>query len=273
VTIVAPLDDSPAERAGIRAGDRIIAVDGESTEDWNLIEAVQRIRGPRDTPVTLTIERDGIDPFDVEIIRAEIKTSSVSWKMLADDIAHLRISRFSQRTNEELEPVLQEILDAGAKGIIMDLRNNPGGILDVTVEVASQFLEDGVVLFQVDGDGNREVWEVIPDGLATDIPLAVLVNRGSASGSEVLAGAIQDHARAPLIGEKTFGKGSVNHINQLSDGSALYVTFARWYTPKDRLIEGQGLDPDIPIEFAEEHMESGTDPQLDRAIQYINEGK
>jgi len=192
--------------------------------------------------------------------------------MLPDDIAHLRISRFSQLTSDELKEALQEILNAKAKGIVLDLRNNPGGVLEATVEVASQFLNEGVVLYQVDGKGNREVWRVRPDGLATDIPLAVLINKGSASGSEVLAGAIQDHARAPLIGEKTFGKGSVNRINQLSDGSALYVTFARWYTPNDRLIEGQGLEPDISVELTEEDIKAGRDPQLDRAVEYLKTG-
>ncbi len=274
LTIIAPIAQSPAERAGILPGDWILEVDGQSTAQMSLTEAVDKIRGPRGTSVRLQLQRgSGGAHFEVVIAREEIKADSVFLKMLPDGVAYLRLAQFTQRTGDEVKAKLQEAKDAGAKSIVLDLRNNPGGILDVTVDVASQFLKDGVVLYQVDAQGSRQVWEVRRGGLATDLPLAVLVNEGSASGSEVLAGAVQDAARAPLIGQKTFGKGSVNHVRPLSDGSAIYVTFARWHTPKDREIEGVGLEPDIVIGLSEDHRKAGRDPQLERALEYLRTGK
>jgi carboxyl-terminal processing protease len=161
------------------------------------------------------------------------------------------------------------VLASGAKGIVLDLRDNPGGVLDSAVTVASQFLKDGIVLYELDSNDEKQTWDVKPGGLATDVPLAVLVNGNSASASEVVAGALQDYGRAPLIGNQTFGKGSINHFRQLSDGSAIYISIGRWYTPNGRQIEGNGLTPDIVVDRTEQDIQQGKDPQLDRAIEYI----
>lgn len=270
VVIVAPIAGSPAESAGIRAGDRILEINGESTKGLNLADVVAKIKGPRGTAVKLTLGRDG-EGSDVliEITRAEIKTGSVFTQMLDDGVAHIRISQFSQRTGTELKDALKDVKSKGAQGLILDLRNNPGGLLDTTVESASQFLDKGVVAYQVNRRGEREKWEVRSGGQALEMPMVILVNQGSASGSEVLTGALQDRGRATVIGTKTFGKGSVNHIRELSDGSAFYVTIARWLTPNGRLIEGQGLEPDITVPFTEEDAQAQRDPQFDKALEVL----
>lgn len=270
LTVVAPIEGTPAEMEGIMPRDRILEIDGESTEGMSLTEAVLRIRGERGTQVTLRVlHQDEETPEDIVITREEIKVDSVYLEMLPHDIAHIRLTHFSDRTNAELASALEEILAKDAVGIILDLRDNPGGILEAAVAVASQFLKEGCVLYAVDSEGQRETWNVKEGRLATDPPLAVLVNGNSASASEVVAGALQDHGRAPLIGTKTLGKGSVNHFHQLSDGSAIYITFSRWYTPNGRQIEGYGLSPDDEVERTTEDIEQGNDPQLDRAIEYI----
>ena len=277
IVIVAPIQGSPAEKAGLRPGDRIIRVNGEDVRQFSLDEAVNKIKGPRGTQVTLTILREGYSqPFDVEITRSEVRLQTVSTAMVGD-YGYVRISVFSEVTNEELVGKLRELLAKNPRGLILDLRNNPGGLLGATVDVASQFLKNGVVLYEVDGQGNRRTWQVRPGGVATDIPVVVLVNRGSASGSEVLAGALQDQGRAVLIGEETFGKGSVNTLRQLSDGSAVYITVAHWLTPKGNQIEGRGLAPDIVFRTPADAQPPGANPQADpavqRAIAYFETGK
>ncbi|MBI2847515.1 MAG: S41 family peptidase [Chloroflexi bacterium] len=270
VLIVAPMEGSPAEQAGIKAGDVIVEVDGQPTKGMTLIEAILKIRGLKGTTVRLLIRHVG-ETGSVEIVvtRAEIKVESVKLNMLPGNIAHIKISSFSERTPDELTAALKDARIKGVKGIALDLRNNPGGLLEETVEVASQFLKEGLVLYEVDNKGERRDWPVRRGGLATQLPLVVLVNEYSASGSEVLAGSIQDHKRASLVGIKTFGKGSVNTFRQLSDGSGLYITFARWYTPNGNLIEGLGLKPDIEVVLTQEDMQSGKDPQLDAALDYL----
>lgn len=274
ITITAPLPGTPAERAGIRPGDVILEVDGESTEGWSVRESVIRIRGPEGTPVRLLVRREGApDLIDIEIVRATIQIKSVEWAILADSIAHVRISTFSSNTDEQMTAIIEDAKEMGARAMILDLRNNPGGLLSTTVNIASQFLKDGLVLYSVDGDGHRIEYEVKPDGLAPDLPLAVLVNEGSASGSEVLAGALRDHDRAVLIGENTFGKGSVNLPHNLVDGSGLYCTIGRWYSPDGHLIEGEGLAPDIEVEQRADGEDTqgmeDQDLQLDRAVEYL----
>ncbi len=270
LVVRAPIANSPAQRAGIRANDKILAVDGEPTAGLTLVEAVSRIRGPRGTLVRLTVLHQGeLDPVEVQIVRDEIKADSVELTMLPDNIAHIWITHFSDRTNSELATVLKDTREDGAVGIILDLRANPGGLLTAAVEVASQFLKKGIVVYQLDGEGERRDWEVRPGGLATDTPLAILVNGSTASGSEVVAGALQDAGRGPLIGERTFGKGSVWEFFELSDGSALAITVSRWYTPSGRLIEGEGLVPDFEVQVTEADLENGADTQLQRAVDYI----
>ncbi|MFQ5860805.1 MAG: S41 family peptidase [Dehalococcoidia bacterium] len=267
LTIVAPLPDTPAERAGILPGDVILEVDGEDAEGLSLLDSVLKIRGAEGTPVTLLVQRQGQpEPFRVAIVRELIQITTVFWEMLPDQMAHLKLRSFARTTDEELAQALREIDQQGGKAIVLDLRNNPGGLLDATVRATSQFLEDGLVVYEIDGRGERRDWVVQRRGLARDIPLVVLVNQFSASGSEVLAGALQDHHRAVLVGTQTFGKGSVNTFRELQDGSAVYFTIARWYTPNGTLIEGEGILPDILVEMPPDSPE---DPQLLRAVDYL----
>ncbi len=270
LTVVSPIAGGPAEEQGVRAGDKVLEIDGEPTSGMNLTEAVLKIRGPQGTKVTLLILHQGeTTPVDIDIIREEVQLDSVYLDMLPDGIAHIQITHFSERTHEELVAVLNDAIDNGAQGIILDLRNNPGGYLHVAVDVASEFLDGGIVLYQRDSEGRLDESPATSGGLATDLPLIVLVNEWSASGSEVLAGALQDRGRANLVGNVTYGKGSVNIMRELSDGSALYVTTARWLTPDGSLIEGVGLTPDFEVEITEEDILNDRDPQLEFAIEYV----
>jgi len=251
IVIIAPIPDSPADGAGIRSGDIILAVDDESTAEMNLMDAVTRIRGPRGTPVRLLVlHEDDTEPVEIEIIRAEIKLPSVIFEM-EEDIAHIRITNFSDRTGDELSTALKDTADVAASGIILDLRGNPGGLLSSVIEVAGRFIDEGTVVSVVDNAGNRTDSSVRRSGPVVDLPIVVLVDGFSASGSEVLAGALQDHGRAVVAGATTFGKGSVNNLMRLSDGSGLYITVARWYTPGGRLIEGEGIEPDHVLDLEE----------------------
>ncbi|MBA7489751.1 putative CtpA-like serine protease [subsurface metagenome] len=250
--IIAPIADSPAAKAGIRAGDIILEIAGSSTSEMSLEEAVLHIRGPEGTSVRLLIlHQDETEPEEIEIVRAEIELPSVHFEMRGD-IAYINISYFSERTNEELSPVLESITEEGATGIILDLRSNPGGLLGVVVDVASHFLKEGIVVYVVDNQGKQTSLSVKPEDVTTELPLIVLVDNYSASGSEVLAGALQDYARATIAGIRTYGKGSVNTLHQLKDGSGLYITTAHWLTPNERLIEGEGINPDYELELEEE---------------------
>ena len=246
ITIVAPIPGSPAEEAGIRTGDVILEIDGQSTEGMSLIEAVLNIRGPKGTPVTLGILHQGeTEPVVVTIVRAEIELLSVHFEM-KEDTAYIKVTHFSERTFQELESALESITSQ-ATGIILDLRSNGGGLLDTVIDVAGFFLHEGVVLEVVDNQGGHTVYSVKSNPLTTDLPMVVLVDGYSASGSEVLSGALQDYGRATIAGARTFGKGSVNILRRLKDGSAIYITTARWLTPNGRLIEGEGLEPDYTL--------------------------
>jgi carboxyl-terminal processing protease len=271
LTVVSPIAGGPAERQGVRAGDKILEVDGEPTSEMSLMEAVLKVRGDKGTTVTLLIlHRGETTPMVIDIIREEIVLDTVYLDMLVDDIAHIQITHFEYRTMDELTEALNGALQGDAQGIILDLRGNPGGYVDIVVDVAGEFLDGGIVLYVADSAGEIiEEWPASSGGLATDLPLVVLIDGGSASGSEVLAGAFQDYERAMLIGTNTYGKGSVNILHGLSDGSALYVTTARWLTPNGHLIEGVGLTPDIEVEITAEDIASGRDPQLESAINYL----
>ena len=269
LTVIAPLPDTPAEKAGIRAGDVILQVDGESTENLSLQEAVSRIRGERGTTVELLVRHaNQPDAVLIPITRGVIPLETVRFSMLEDGIGHLQISSFASNTNEHVEQALQEFRAGNGRGLIVDLRYNPGGLLGVVVDVTSQFLGDGLVTYELNGLGERREWKVASGGDGKDIPMVVLVNQYSASASEVFAGAILDHNRAPVVGETTFGKGSVNTRHRLSDGAGIYYTIARWYTPNGTLIEGSGIDP--LIEVASDP-EGQTDIQLERAVELLEQ--
>jgi len=272
LTVVSPIEGGPAERQGVQAGDKILEINDETTSDMSLTQAIIKIRGPAGTTVVLLILHDGeTTPVEIEIVREEIRLDSVYLDMLPDGIAVIQITHFAGNTDREFTIALEEALENNLSGIVLDLRGNPGGYLHVVVDIADELLDGGIVLYEADDEGNIiKDYEASSGGLAVDVPLVVLVNDGSASGSEVLAGAIQDRGRGPLIGTKTYGKGSVNVLLALSDGSGLYVTTARWLTPDKRLIEGVGLTPDTEVEITEEDIANGLDPQLDAAINYLD---
>ncbi len=273
--IVAPIAGTPAQRAGLKPGDWIVKIDGKETTSLTVNDGVNLIRGKKGTPVTLTIVREGAkEPFEVTITRDTISVPNVTLTMIEGDIAHVQlVNVFSSTMTDDLKKILQEARQKGAKRVILDLRGNPGGYLRTSIEVASQFLKDGVVAYEVQRDGKRVEIPVLRGGLATDWPIVVLVNKGSASASEIVAGAIQDSGRGPLIGETTFGKGSVQQDFQLADGSAVHITIANWLTPKGNNISQRGLTPNIEVKLTDEDVKANRDPQLDRAVQYLKTGK
>lgn len=271
LVVIAPIADSPAEEAGIKAGDLILKINGQSTSGMTSLEASSRIRGAKGTEVTLTVLHEGDDtPVEITITRDEITVPGVWAEVKDSNILYIRIYQFTKLVSDELTASLNDLLVGNIEdidGIILDLRDNPGGYVHVAVAVASQFLyREVVVLWEEDSEGVLHAYFASPGGLATDdlnLRLAVLVNGGSASSSEIVAGALQDEREnTALIGTTTFGKGAVNHIWELSDGSALIVTCAYWLTPDRRQINGQGLIPDIEITVEDE--------QLEAAIDYIN---
>jgi carboxyl-terminal processing protease len=271
LTIVSPIEGSPADQAGLLPGDKVIAIDGEDMTGVAPEEARLKVLGPEGTPVTLTIAREGeSEPLEFTITRAEIRIRSVEGRMLEDNIAYVDINQFGEQTTRELRSTLDELLAQNPRGIVVDLRNNPGGFLSTSVEVASEFIEEGVILYEEYGDGRREEHRALGNGQATDIPLVVLINEGSASASEILAGALQDYERATVVGVKSFGKGSVqNRVPLSNDQGAARVTIARWLTPDERLIDGIGLMPDVIVEMTPEDVEAERDPQLDAAVEAL----
>ena len=271
LTIVAPMPESPAEKAGIRSGDVVIAVDGEDMTGIDPSLVVQRVLGPQGTTVRLTIRREGVEkPFDVDVIRDSIIVPSVESRMLENGIAYVQLQTFGEETTRDLKQALAQLMRQEPRGLILDLRGNGGGYLTTAVEVTSEFQSEGVVLTERFGDGREEVYRARPGGLATEIPMVVLVDAGSASASEIVAGALQDFGRAKLVGETTYGKGSVQDWVPLqNDQGAVRVTIARWYTPKDRQINAAGLAPDVEVILTEEDIQAERDRQLDKAIELL----
>ncbi len=262
--ILAPIPDTPADEAGVEPGDVVLSVDGESVSGWDLFQVVNRIRGEKGTTVRVEVRRKDTGETEIlEIVRGVIQIESVRLTMLVGRIGHLKITSFSGTSKDELQQALERFERSRGLGLVVDVRNNPGGLVSSVVEVTSQFVDEGLVLYQLDGQGNRRDWSAEAGGRALEVPVVVLVNGFSASASEVFAGAIMAHGRAPTLGVKTFGKGSVNNLWPLSDGSAVNFTIGRWYTPDGRLIEGEGIVPDIIQEASEDQSE---DPQLDLAI-------
>ena len=277
ILITKPLPNSPAENAGIKSGDRIIRINGEDSTKMTLLESVNKIRGEKGTPVTLTIKRIGVEnELDITIIRDIIDTPSVeSYEVPDSNFVRIVISQFTAKTHDEIIKIIDKYLDENINGFILDLRGNPGGLLSSTVNVASLFIEEGLITYEITSDGNREEWKVRKTKDYKNLPIVTLVDRYSASGSEVLAGALQDHKRSVIIGEKTFGKGSVNMMSPLSNDGGIYVTIGRWYTPNGRLIEGLGIEPDLIIKNqilskSNAYDEDFTDLQLNAAITQLN---
>ena len=262
LTVIAPIPGAPAEEAGIRAGDIIIAVDGEPIDHLTLIEAVNLIRGPGGTDVTLLVRHVGsVENVSITVTRGRIPIDSTAFRMLDDGIGHLWLYSFSDTTEQEVRAALDEFSDAGGRGLVLDLRNNPGGLLASVVDVTGMFLDGGPILYEIDASGKRIDHEAGNGGDATHIPLVVLVNQFSASASEIMAGAIKVNDRASVVGVTTFGKGSVNITRELSDGSAIYFSIRRWFLPDGTQIEGHGVTPDVladsdvetlPIPFEED---------------------
>lgn len=251
--IQTPMPGQPAERAGIRAGDLVIKVDGEDITNLDVDHAVLKIRGPKGTTVELTIVREGEPkPLIFKLVRERIEVPSVTDIRIlepegAPDLGYLHITSFAEDTEDRLHKALEELRAKGAKALVLDLRNNPGGYLETAIDVTSEFVSEGVVVMQEDNQGKQERAMARPGGKATDLPLVVLINRGSASASEIVAGAIRDHERGIIVGETSFGKGSVQNVHQLSDKSELRVTIAAWLTPKGTKIHKLGIAPDRPV--------------------------
>jgi len=276
LAVVSPITNSPADKAQVKAGDLILHIKDEKkqvdldTRGMTLPTAVSHIRGEKGTPVILTLYRDGeAKSFDITIVRDEIVVPSVELKFVQKDgqkIAHLELHKFGGRTDKEWVAKIAEIVATKPAGIVLDLRNNPGGYLDGAVFVSSEFLNNGVVVKQ-EGRKNTETYSVDRKGSLTSIPLVVLVNKGSASASEITAGALQDNKRAQIVGEQSFGKGTVQEVQDLSDGSSLHVTVAKWVLPSGRWIGKEGITPDVKIEDNIETKD--IDEQLDKAIETV----
>ena len=269
--IVRVFKGSPAEQEGIRAGDQVIAVDERSIVGLSLDEMVALVRGPAGSEVKLTVVRSGVeDPFEVAVTRAQIEIPLVESRMIGSDIAYINLTQFDGTATEQLAKEIESLLARNPKGLILDLRGNPGGFLDEAISVADLFLDEGVVMYERERDGAEDAYRSDSGDLAEEIPLVILVDAGSASASEIVAGAVQDLGRGTLIGTLTFGKGSVQRTHTLSDNSEMRVTVARWFTPNDRAIHGEGLEPDIVVEPGED---PAIDPQLDRAIEFLRTGQ
>lgn len=276
IVVIAPLPGTPAEKAGLKPKDRIIFIDGKVTSGMTLEAAVSAIRGKRGTEVVLKIVRAGIDePFEVKIIRSTIAIKSVQFSMKAApdsqraDIAYIKISHFNEDTSNDFSAAVNKALKENPKALILDLQNDPGGFLETAIDVASYWISSGPVVIQQTKSDDREEFPARGKPLLNGLKTVVLINAGSASASEIVAGALQDYKAATLIGEKTFGKGSVQELQSLPDGSAVKVTVAKWLTPSGRSINDAGIDPDIVVSIDRSKLNDNEDPILDRALELL----
>ncbi len=271
LTIIAPIDDTPAFRAGLQAGDKIVRIENEPTRDMNVMDAVKRLRGEPGTKVTIWIAREGLsEPRSYTITRDIIKIKSVKSKAMGEGIGYIKLTQFQQDTDGELEKALQALTKekGGVKGLVLDLRNNPGGLLDQAVKVADRFIDSGLIVY-TDGRIENQKFKYFAhkEGTYLGFPMVVLVNAGSASASEIVAGALQDHGRAILLGMQTFGKGSVQTIIPMEDGSAIRLTTARYFTPNGRSIQAKGIEPDIAVTDGRESPEGHPVPLREKDIE------
>lgn len=278
IIVVSPLSGSPAERSGLKPSDAILAIDSKPTEGLSVEEAVAKIRGKAGTTVILTIMREGWDKAqEISIKREKITVKSVEWQMKDDvaygdqPVAYIKVSQFGDDTARLMEQAAQDIKNKNTKSVILDLRRNPGGYLDSAVQMIGIFADKGTVAVKEKDKSNAiQEEKTQQDPILKDIKLIVLIDEGSASASEIVAGALQDLGLARLVGEKTFGKGSVQALEDLGDGASLKITIAEWLTPKDRVINHQGVEPDIKIGLTEDDIKAGRDPQLDKAMELAN---
>jgi carboxyl-terminal processing protease len=271
LTIISPMPGSPAEKAGLKSGDKVIAIDGEDMTgiDGELVR--QRVLGPKGSIVTLSILRESSqEHFDVDVKRDSIVVPTVEGRMLDNNVAYIHLYTFGAQTDADLRSTLNDLLAQKPVGLVLDLRNNGGGYLDTAISVVSEFIDDGVVMYEEYGDGTRTTYNAKPGGEATQIPMVVLINEGSASASEIVAGAIQDRGRGQLVGVTSFGKGSVQTVVPLvnNEGQAR-VTIARWLTPDGTSIHGVGLTPNFEVQITEEDSQANRDPQLDKAVELL----
>lgn len=274
LTIIAPLQSSPAEKAGIKAKDIVLKIDDEETFDMTLIEAVSKIRGEKGSKVKLLISRDEFDePKEFEIVRDQIEVDSVDYEIINKDekkYAHLEILYFGEDTAKEFEDAVTDILTMSIDGVILDVRNNTGGYLESSIKVSSEFLPRGdVVVYESFANGDKNEFKAKNGSRLQNLPVVMLINEGSASASEILAGALRDNRGTKLIGKTTFGKGSVQELKKFKDGSSMRISIAEWLTPSQKNINGEGLQPDIDVELTDEDYNNDKDPQLDKALEEI----
>jgi carboxyl-terminal processing protease len=271
LTIISAMPGSPAEDAGLKPGDQVIAVDGQDMTGVPPQLVIRRVMGPEGTTVVLTIRREDVaEPFDVDVVRGRITVPTVESEILEQGVGYVRLSSFGDETVGDLRSALRQVLAEQPAGVVLDLRGNGGGYLTSAVDVASEFIQEGVILSERFGDGREEVYNADGDGLALDIPLVVLIDAGSASASEIVAGALQDHGRGWIVGERSFGKGSVQNWHPLDDDAgAIRVTIARWFTPEGRSIQGDGLLPDVTVPVTDADIAAERAPQLERAVELL----
>jgi carboxyl-terminal processing protease len=269
VTVIAPLDGMPAQKAGLRAGDKIYAINGESALGLTVNEAVKKIRGPKGTEVLLTIIRDEKKPAEIKIVRDKIIVASVKTEMRSDGIYVIKVSSFNDDTETLFNKAIEDVLVKKPKGVILDLRNNPGGYLSTAVNMASEWIDAGPIVVEQFSD--NEATDHISNGRGRlkNFQTVVLLNEGSASASEIVAGALRDYKKATLMGEKSFGKGSVQTVQDLSDGSSLKITVAKWLTPSGDFINDKGIEPQVKVEITEDDINKGRDPQLNKALEFL----
>lgn len=277
LTVIAPLKGTPGEKAGLKAGDMIISIDGKSTTDMSVEAAVSLIRGKKGTSVTLSIFRDGFTkPKDITIVRDTIKVDSVNWELKDGNVAYIQIHQFDQSLSNDFRKIALDILKSPAQKIVLDLRNNPGGYLEVSQNIAGWFLDEGQVVTIEDfgKDKKPQIYKTAGNSSLKNYPMVILMNKGSASASEILAGSLRDNRGVQLIGEKSFGKGSVQEVVSLQDGASfLKVTIAKWLTPRGNSISEIGLTPDVKVEISEDDLKSQKDPQLQKALEIIRDLK
>ncbi len=273
LTVIAPLPQSPAEKAGLKPGDKVFKIDDLETYNLAVDEAVQKIRGPKGTPVKLLISHDGLEKVEeVTVIRDVINVPTIVWEKKDNQIAYLRVSYFNGDTWSQFNKAAKEILEWVPKGIVLDMRSNPGGYLDTSVAVASEWIKDGIVVKEKFNNDKENVYKTSGKHRMADIKTVVLVDGGTASGAEIVAGALQDYGIAKIVGQKTFGKGSVQDFEVLPDGSAIKLTIAKWYTPKDRQIDKDGIAPDVEVKEMFTKGAEGTkavDNGLEKAIELL----